>query len=112
MFDGPLELLGGDEDLAELGVDHCLARVEAGSAANGLLIIEDMLKQCSQNGAASGEVGLAPLGLSGVRGIEGAVDGGGGGRVDEAQELASCWRVALDRRGAGELLTGSEHKSA
>ena len=103
VLDRPLQLLGRDQDLAQLGVHHGLAAVEAGHPADLLLVVEHVLEQGAEHGAALAEGGLGPVGLGGVGLVDGAVDALGGRRVDEAEELAGGGRVALDRRGARDL---------
>lgn len=40
MLDGPLELLGGHQDLAEDGVDASLATVQTCGSNDGVLIVQ------------------------------------------------------------------------
>lgn len=42
MVDGPFDLLCRNEDLAEKGVDFCLARVETGCSSDVILVLEDV----------------------------------------------------------------------
>lgn len=106
VLESPLQLLGRDQDLAQLGVNHGLAAVEACHLADFLLVVENMLKKGAKHGAALAERGLGPFGLGGVSLVDGAVDAFGGGRVDEAEELAGGRSVALDRGGAGHFDRG------
>lgn len=106
MLDRPLQLLGRNQDLAQLSVHHGLAAVEASHPADLLLVIEDMLEQGTEDGAALAERGLGPFGLGGVGLVDGAVDALGRRRVDEAEELAGGRGVALDRGGSGDFDRG------
>jgi hypothetical protein len=40
MLDGPLELLGSDQDLAENGIDSSLATVQARCSNDGVLVVK------------------------------------------------------------------------
>lgn len=84
VLDSPLQLLSRDQDLAQLGVHHGLAAVETSHPADLLLVVEHVLEQGAEDGAALAEGGLGPFGLSSMGLVDGAVDALGGRRVDEA----------------------------
>ena len=106
VLESPLQLLRRNQNLAELGIHHGLAAVETSHLADLLLVIEDVLEQRAKHSAALAECGLGPFSLGGVGLVDGAVDALGGGRIDEAEELAGSGGVALDRRGAGHFDRG------
>lgn len=111
VLDGPLELLGRHHDLAQLRVDHGLARVERADPTDLLLVVEDVLQYRAQHPPPLGEARPGPFLLCCGGLCDGTVEAGGGRRVHEAQKLAGGWRIALySRRSGGLDVRGLQHR--
>ena len=106
VLDSPLQLLGRDEDLAELGVEQGLAGVEGANTADLVLVGEDVTQHRAQHLAPLVERRRGPLRLRRGSLSDGAVDAGGRRGVDEAQELPRRRCVTLDGGGSGDLDRG------
>ena len=108
----PLDLLEGDEDLAEGGVDERLAAVARGDAADVILIVEDESGDHLEEEATLGERRLGPLLLGDARAFDLGANLVGGHRGHVGAEHLEVARVVardaiLGELGAGDpLLTG------
>lgn len=60
MFDCPLQLLNGDEDLSEAGINLGLAAIEATCSDYFFLMIEDITQESLEHSASFGERGFGP----------------------------------------------------
>ena len=121
MVNDPLKLLYGDQDLSQTGIDHCLARVQACDACNGLLVLKNISADLLLIGPRNNWVGtnvlehslehlpplrersLRPLYVCFLRFCDRAIDSFDGGWVDATQGFAGRGAVALYQRGAGNL---------
>lgn len=103
----PLDLLDGDEDLAQLGVHHGLAAIQAGNLANLLGVVHDVLHERAQDCFALRKGRrISPFPLRLCCGGNGTIDAVFGGGFDGAEELSRGGRVALDGGASGNPYVG------
>jgi hypothetical protein len=103
MFDNPPQLLGRHQYLPQDSIHHSLARVQASHACNRFLVFEHKLQHRLEHLPALGEGRLRPLYLRFCGFGDCAVDGGGSGGIDAAEDFAGRRGVALDERRARDL---------
>lgn len=100
MLERPLDLLHRHQDLAQLGVHHGLAAVQAGDATDLLGVIHDILHERPQHRLSLLKRRSSPD-LLRLRGrSNGSIDAVCGRGVDIAEELSRGRRVALNRRAS------------
>lgn len=93
----PLDLLNGDEDLAQLGVHHGLAAIQTGNPADLLGVIHNVHHERAQDCLALRKGRRAsPFPLRFCRGGNGTIDAVFSSGFDGAEELSRGGRVALN----------------